>query len=366
MRLNFKMTLVMLVFSLLVTAVLISSFVLLRTNIVQMNVADSLGDTFFVENMEQAQIEVSSDESLTVSKLAVSSETLDNIYMKEYFKYLPSIALGICGVILLLTFVLWAVLRKIYGSQVLAITHDMNFIEQLSQGSVKDEAVSSAFENLKQKFDGHLADYKRLNSYLTHEQKNAIAILRTNLELEAAGQANLQVLDRLTDSIDDILTLSNNEGDLTEELVDVAMISAEVCDLYKRNYQQLHFEFDEELPALIYGKDRWIYRAISNLVDNAIKYGEDQPITVSVENKKGSVLLKVADQGAGIPKKKQAEIFAHNYRIHGLKQDGYGIGLSVVMHVCSLCKGFVYLESEEQQGSTFYLTFPSAGELTQS
>lgn len=359
MRLNFKMTLAMLAFSLLVTGVLIVSFVLMRSNILQMNVASSLGDTFLVQNIQQANVEVSSAADFDIMGQAVSSETLDNLYMNEYFKYLPTVALVVCSIILLLTFLLWAVLKRIYQGQVLAITHDLNFIEQLSTGSVKDEAVSSAFVNLKQKFDGHLSDYKRLNSYLTHEQKNAIAILRTNLELEAAESANLQVLDRLTDSIDDILTLSNNQGDLTDELVDVAMIGAEVCDLYKKNYPQLDFTFDEEQPALIYGKDRWIYRAISNLVDNAIKYGEGKPIYVSVENQKGSILLKVADQGSGIPQKRQSEIFSHRYRIQGLKQDGYGIGLSVVMHVCSLCQGFVYLESEEQQGATFYLTFPS-------
>ncbi|MGX2943979.1 sensor histidine kinase [Enterococcus alishanensis] len=360
MRLNFKMTVVMVTFSLLVTAVLISSFFLVRTNILQMNVADSLGDNFFVENIQDAKIEITSaSEGQNISQFAVSSDRLDSIYMNEYFKYLPSIALVVCSVILLLTFLLWAVLRKIYNKQILAITHDMNFIEDLSIETIKDQAVANAFGTIKQKFDGHLSDYKRLNSYLTHEQKNAIAVLRNNIELESAGQTNLQVLDRLTDSIDDILTLSNNQGDLTEEKVDVALICAEVCDLYQKYYPQLYFRFDEEAATMIYGKDRWIYRAISNLVDNAIKYGQGKPIEVVVEKLKESIIVKVKDQGCGIPERKQSEIFSHNYRVRGLKQDGYGIGLSVVMHVCNLCRGFVYLESEENQGSVFYLTFPS-------
>ncbi len=108
------------------------------------------------------------------------------------------------------------------------------------------------------------------------------------------------------------------------------------------------FAFTEDQPTLIHGRDRWIYRAVFNLVDNAIKYGEGKLVTVTISNQKGSVIVEVKDHGIGIPQKKQASIFSHQYRVHGLKQDGYGIGLSVVSHVCDLCRGFVYLESEEK------------------
>jgi signal transduction histidine kinase len=169
------------------------------------------------------------------------------------------------------------------------------------------------------------------------------------------------LLDRMTDSIDDILTLSNNSEDLSTEVVDVSLICAEVCDAYKKNYPNLLFAFTEDQPTLIHGRDRWIYRAVSNLVDNAIKYGEGKLVTVTISNQKGSVIIEVKDQGIGIPQEKQASIFSHQYRVQGLKQDGYGIGLSVVSHVCDLCRGFVYLESEEKNGSSFYLSFPSIG-----
>ncbi|WP_438856860.1 sensor histidine kinase [Enterococcus sp. AZ007] len=214
----------------------------------------------------------------------INVSIVDKVYKYEFFKYLPTIALAICLAVLLLTFLLWLVLKKIYSNQIAAITRDLNFIDQMSKNSIKDEVLSEAFNKLKGKFDGHLEDYRRLNSYLTHEQKNDIAILRANLEVEGqqANQGNLILLDRLTDSIDDILTLSTNMNDLGEEHVDVSLVCAEVCDAYRRNYPDIFFVFNEEEATMVHGRASWIYRAVSNLVDNAIKYGEGELVTVTI------------------------------------------------------------------------------------
>lgn len=355
MRLTFKMTLTMLLFSLLVTGVVLTSFFFLRNNVKGVSIASVFGDDPIFVGTETR---IATETNIKVSEF-------DQAYQDELFKYLPTIALAICSSILLLTFMLWLVLRKIYSNQIVAITHDLTFIDQLPKNTTKDEVLNEAFNKLKDKFDVHLEDYRRLNSYLTHEQKNVIAILRANIEIESKqeekAQDGLLLLDRLTDSIDDILTLSNNTDDLGNEVVDVSLICAEVCDAYRKNYPDLFFDFNEEAVTMIKGRDRWIYRAVSNLVDNAIKYGEGKSVNVSIHHKNDTVVVQVRDQGIGIPQEKQSEIFSHRYRVNGLKQDGYGIGLSVVSHVCDLCRGFVYLESEENRGSTFYLSFPSIG-----
>ena len=364
MRINYKMTVTMLTFSLLLTAVILVSFFLLRNNVQGANIASELGeDVYFVEENMKGQVGAQTEVLNLGNDYEINVSIVDKVYKDEFFKYLPTIALAICLAVLLLTFLLWLVLKKIYSNQIAAITHDLNFIDQMSKNSIKDEVLSEAFNKLKGKFDGHLEDYRRLNSYLTHEQKNDISILRANLEVEGqqANQGNLILLDRLTDSIDDILTLSTNMNDLGEEHVDVSLVCAEVCDAYRRNYPDIFFVFNEEEATMVHGRARWIYRAVSNLVDNAIKYGEGELVTVTILNKNGSVIIQVKDRGIGIPKEKQAAIFSHRYRVRGLKQDGYGIGLSVVSHVCDLCRGFVYLESEEKQGSAFYLSFPSIG-----
>lgn len=358
MRINYKIGLVILGFSLLITTAIIGSFFILRNNFSTLNIGESLENQVVV--MREFKGNESNQGDLSTFKPeSFSAKILDDAYLNGLLKFLPSIILAVCTVIIGLTLLLWLVLRKIYSNQMLSITHDLKFIEKFSERNIQDETLAKAFDQLKEKFSGNLDDYKRLSSYLTHEQKNAIAILRANLELEQNETGNIKILDRLTDSIDDILTLSNNSNSPVNETVDVSLICAEVCDTYKKLYPEITFQFEETDMTIIYGKNRWIYRAVSNLVDNAIKYGENKPIAVSVMKKKGSIIVKIKDQGKGIDTAVQSDIFNHKYRINGLKQDGYGIGLSVVSHVCDLCRGFVYVESEEEQGATFYLTFPS-------
>lgn len=362
MRINFKISLTILTFAFFVILIIGGGFFAVKSNWRAQNIGQSIGSAIYVVNDASEPISpATATVELKASEL-VSTEALDDIYLNSLLKYLPMIILVVCSALLVLTMSLWYVLRRIYTKQMVSIIHDLQFLEKFSEEKVEDKAVATAFKQLRDKFDGNLDDYKRLSSYLTHEQKNAIAILRANLELEQNESGNLQILDRLTDSIDDILTLSNSTEEAMSEQVDVSLICAEVCDTYRKSYPNLTFSFNEIESTLILGKNRWIYRAVSNLVDNAIKYGENKPIEVSVNNRKGSIIVEIKDHGKGIEPQVHTNIFNHNYRINGLKQDGYGIGLSVVSHVCDLCQGFVYVESKENQGSTFYLSFPQIAE----
>lgn len=256
----------------------------------------------------------------------------------------------------LLSVCLWAILRSLYEKQILRIAEQMN--DAITDSTVSDHPIlTAAYEQISRKFDDRLNDYKRLNSYLSHEQKNAIAILRTNLEL-SENRAYLKNLDDIADSIDDILTLSESLDEAPLVSVDVSLICAEVYDNYRKVTDTISFDFDEEADTEILARSRWIYRAIANLLDNAIKYGENKPIALSVHTKKSSVIVQVKDCGIGIGEEKQEVIFQNRFRVNELQKDGYGIGLSLVSHVCDLCGGFVMVESQPGKGSAFYLSFP--------
>ncbi|MEY8330907.1 HAMP domain-containing sensor histidine kinase [Lachnospiraceae bacterium 48-33] len=259
-------------------------------------------------------------------------------------------------VLFLLSVCLWLFLKSLYEKRIIKIAEQMKDVET-GFSSSDYPILNAAYEQISQKFDDSLSDYKRLNSYLSHEQKNAIAILRTNMEL-SDNRSYLKNLDDIADSIDDILTLSENADTSPLASVDVALVCAEVYDNYKKITDTISFDFDDEADTEILARSRWIYRAIANILDNALKYGEDKPIVLSVQTKKGSVIVQVRDHGIGISEEQQEAIFQNRYRINELKKDGYGIGLSLVSHVCDLCGGFVAVESQQGKGSVFYLSFP--------
>lgn len=281
-------------------------------------------------------------------------DEIGRAYLKSGFKDIFIMVIIFFVVFIMASFLLWVTLNKIHNKEIENIVKKLNTFDDGFDPYLVSKSFGVAYENIKEKFQQNLEDYKKLNSYLSHEQKNAIAILRTNLEIDE-NKEYINLLDGITDSIDDILTISDLKSDDDMILVDVSLVCAKVCDTYRRTYKNIDFDFDDDTTIL--AKERWIYRAVSNLVHNAVKYGEGKPIRVSVKNRYNSVVIEVEDNGIGMDRKFIEKIFNNKYRINDLNKDGYGIGLSLVSHVCDLCNGIILVDSEVNRGSCFYLSF---------
>ncbi|MGL4797458.1 MAG: sensor histidine kinase [Paraclostridium sp.] len=295
------------------------------------------------------------------SQVVVDIDDIGKIYLKTGFEDIISIILVFFIILIIASLVLWLVLNKIHDREIENIVNNLNEIDEDFNPYLVSKSFGIAYENIKEKFRANLNDYKKLNSYLSHEQKNAISILRTNLEIDESEEY-IKLLDNISDSIDDILTLSDLKYDDDMVSVDACLVCANVCDVYSKTYKNIEFDFDEDSNTTIFAKERWIYRAVSNLVDNAVKYGEDKTISVVVRNKHESVIIEVKDNGIGMDKNFVDKIFNNKYRINDLNKDGYGIGLSLVSHVCDLCNGIVVVDSEINKGSCFYLSFSQYNE----
>lgn len=294
---------------------------------------------------------VNLDISEITSYATLEKEMYHNIMNRGViFLILISFFIGI------ITFVLYQIL-KFQNAKNLQdfITHicsvdDSSFLKY-------DSTLSKSYRKLEKHFEENLKSYKKLSSYLSHEQKNSITLLRAKLEYYKHREY-LNQLDELSSSIDDVLTLSDSDD--TEMLMetDCILICAEICDLYGKLGHDIVFEFNED-DCNILAKPRWIVRAVSNLLNNAVKYGNGQPVVLSVTRQLNTVIITLTDHGYGIPEEAQSKIFQNHYRVKDLQKDGYGIGLSLVSHVCDLCGGFVWVDSTLGEGSTFYLSFPA-------
>ena len=240
-------------------------------------------------------------------------------------------------------------LKNVRGKTNLA---DITFPKELSD-------IEVVFRETQEEIACLYADFENLSSFISHDQKNSLALLRTMIQNEcpAVGERATAQLDRMVKSLDDILTLSANESKL--EKVDLSLICGMAVDEYKRVYRDITFDFDEDATLYIAAHERMVYRAVSNLIDNAIKYGADKTIAVYVGTQSGCPYVSVEDQGIGICMEQQEKIFENRYRIGSRKEDGYGIGLSLVRHVAELCGGFVWVESKENCGSKFKIVFPA-------
>jgi len=274
--------------------------------------------------------------NLDVSEIKTHSEFVDEI-LREVAKREVLFLLILCAIIGAITVCLYLSLKK--------------------QNKKRLEELASELRAIKEPFFDDLKSFKKLSSYLSHEQKNAISLLRAKLQYYG-HEEYLKQLDGISTSIEDVLTLSDSENIEMFEETDCTLICAELCDAYKKLNNSINFTFNEDNCSIL-AKPRWIVRAVSNLLDNAVKYGKGLPIDVSVSRQYDSVVITVTDYGCGISKNEQNRIFQNRYRVKDLNRDGYGIGLSLVSHVCDLCGGFVWVDSEQDKGSVFYLSFPA-------
>jgi two-component system, OmpR family, phosphate regulon sensor histidine kinase PhoR len=104
-------------------------------------------------------------------------------------------------------------------------------------------------------------------------------------------------------------------------------------------------------------------QALSNLIDNALKYGlkPGLHLCLAAELDGPDVVLRISDNGPGIPLRDQPHIFERFYRVHKDRSrdaGGTGLGMSIVKHTMQLLGGSVSVESSPGQGATFILRFP--------
>jgi two-component system, OmpR family, sensor histidine kinase SenX3 len=217
---------------------------------------------------------------------------------------------------------------------------------------------------------------------VTHELKTPVASIRLyveTLQTRAVDEARrnefygiiLADSDRLLGSIEQILR-TGRVGASSRKPHLVPLNLTEVVTECVARARILHhvapesMEFEPGPPLPIQGDYDEVRAAVSNLIDNAIKYsGSDMHIEVSAsENDAKFVAVRVKDRGPGIPQPELKRIFKRFYRIHGpiaMRVKGTGLGLYIVRSVAKRHGGRAWAESAGPgQGSTFVIQFPIA------
>ena len=213
---------------------------------------------------------------------------------------------------------------------------------------------------------------------VSHELKTptgALALLAETIEGEDDPQVIVRLsrrmgseADRLVRIIDDLLDLSRIEANEVPQkvLVPVIALIGEATDSLRAAAaaSDVTLKVSDTLPSLaVPGERRDLVSAVSNLVDNAVKYSEPGG-EVLVEGSETSfgIAISVTDTGVGIPARDLERIFERFYRVDRARSrstGGTGLGLSIVRHVAANHEGSVRVRSVEGEGSTFVLELPA-------
>jgi two-component system, OmpR family, sensor histidine kinase SenX3 len=217
---------------------------------------------------------------------------------------------------------------------------------------------------------------------VTHELKTPVASIRLYLETLQTRSVDepkrqefystmLEDSDRLLGTIEQILRTGHtghSKRVLHVSAIDFGRIIEECLARARRLYHvpEAALSFRPGPPVTIRGDEEEVRAALSNLIDNAVKYaGKDAKVEVVTENVDGRyVAVRVKDNGPGIPKAELKQVFKRFYRIPGplaTRVKGTGLGLFIVRSVAKRHGGQVWAESEGPgHGSTFVLQLPIA------
>ncbi len=227
----------------------------------------------------------------------------------------------------------------------------------------------------------HLKKLDRMKSdfvsTVSHDLRSPLtAILGYTDLLERAGPINAQQrefirrvgasVQNISTLINDLLNLSRIEAgydSLKEELMINQIINSSLEDLKEKiisKNQVLVMDLSVDLPPLL-GNPMQLRQMIDNLAENAIKYTpQGGKIQINTHFESGQIIIKVIDNGPGIPAIDIPYIFDKFFRASniGSETPGTGLGLSIVKSIVDNHQGRIWVDSKINKGATFTIVFP--------
>lgn len=241
------------------------------------------------------------------------------------------------------------------NDEILILLYDLTAIRRLEE--VRSEFVANASHELRTPVTAIKGFAETLQNGAM--ENPAIAMKFINIIADESH--------RLEHIIEDILSLSRIEKqqlainvtsfDLVAKIQSMSHLFAE--RLEQKNMQLV---LPNSGPIMIETDEQRIENIVTNLIDNAINYSEDnKKIMVRAEESSRMVRLSIIDQGVGIPPEEQERIFERFYRVDKARSrqtGGTGLGLSIVRHLVKTMNGTISVESKVGQGSSFTVRLP--------
>lgn len=217
---------------------------------------------------------------------------------------------------------------------------------------------------------------------VSHELRTPLSLIRSAAETLVDGGKDDPVItarfldiierqaNRLTLLIDDLLLLARlDSGRVELHLTEVLLRDAvgEALDDAALVARARSVVLENAVPAeaVAWADPGRLRQVLTNLIDNAIKYGREAGHVVvgGCVLERGRVELSVRDDGPGIPAEARSRIFERFYRVdkaRSREQGGTGLGLAIVKNVVQAHGGDIHVESTPGQGTTFRITLPAA------
>lgn len=322
-----------------------------KTNLLTKNFYSVIPDIQQADFIEKRKNLLSGDRFLTYEKqLYTSSGDLkDLIFFESTFKSAFGSSAGIVGVIL-----------------------DITEIKESERKTLIALAKEKELSELRTKFFSHAS----------HEFRTPLATILSSVELVAMLNPNLsskdnnahlekiyKSVDYMTNLLDDILTINKADSGkflLNPESLNLFDFINTLIDEIQSNdkYKHLINVNCDNKDRTIFGDKKMLRLIFANLLSNAVKYSPDSTnINVTIDQSSSHIIIKIKDEGIGIPKAEQKDLFEPFFRASNTGDiKGTGLGLSLIKKIVDQHKGDISFNSEPNKGSEFIVSIPLADE----
>jgi two-component system, OmpR family, sensor histidine kinase MprB len=255
------------------------------------------------------------------------------------------------------------------------ITHTHDLGQRIeTEGDDELSRLGSTFNAMLDSLERAIRSQRQLVADASHELRTPLTSLRTNIEVLGRADALppdererlltdvAEQLAEMSELVAELVALDHVEGESAEwEDVRLDLVARESVDRARRRRNGIAFNVDLQ-PSVVRGVPDAIERAISNLLDNAVKWSPPEG-EVDVAVGEGEVVVR--DHGSGIAAEDLPYVFDRFYRASSARgMPGSGLGLAIVRQVAQAHGGEVAAERAEGGGTRVRLAFPPAPDET--
>lgn len=255
------------------------------------------------------------------------------------------------------------------------ITHALMVFNDISERKKAEYKVQMALKK-----EQELNELKsRFISMASHEFRTPLSIILSSATLiekqnnQGKEEVRLRHTKQIKSNVQNLVVILNDFLSLSKLEEGAIVVHMEWFDLVRFSKFLLAeiemnkkagqtFEIIHKTPEIqVYLDPKLMRHILSNLLGNAVKYSnEDQHIIMKITQDQYLVSLEIIDEGIGIPKEEQKNLFQRFFRAkNSLDIQGTGLGLHIVKQYTDLMDGTISFKSEQDQGSTFRVDFPS-------
>jgi signal transduction histidine kinase len=229
-------------------------------------------------------------------------------------------------------------------------------------------ALTDAFNHMVRRVKGMVEARDQLLLDVSHELRSPLTRMKVALALTPDGEkkarmnADVREMEAMITELLELERLRDGRG-VEKTRQDLLPLLREVADPYRDGAPGVRVLSDEPTIAVPIDAGR-MRTVLRNLLENAVKYSlaDSRPVEVAVVREGGSVLVRVSDDGPGIPEADLDHLFEPFFRVdrsRSKKTGGYGLGLSICKRIVEAHGGGLTAGNRPGRGATFSLTLPT-------